>query len=111
VAKAAATKALDQMVPRRIESEQLAIQHVRNRCQRMPISGVRMCERRQHTVDGYARGDLRILVDIGLIVVADEVMTEGLPKHDPRQSCEYEIHQQYRILPADSRMKGKEYAR
>ena len=97
---------VDQMVPCRIESEQLAIQHVRNRCQRMPISRVRFSECRNDAARRYTRGDPWIVINISLVVVGDEIMTESLSKYDPGKSGEYQIYRQYRIWRTDRRMEG-----
>ena len=75
-----------EMVSGGIQPEELAIQHVRQRRQRMPVTGITLGERGAKAIGGEASGDDRIFVDVVLIVVGHELVAEGLAKNQPDQT-------------------------
>ena len=76
---------------RRIQTEELAIQHMRNRGQRMPVSSMEAKKRRDQTVARQTRRNLRVFVNIILVVVLDKGMAERLPENGPRQRGQRQI--------------------
>ncbi len=67
-------KHVSEMMPGRIESVELAIQHVRNRCQRVPVTGCRMRKGPRDPCQRQPCGDVRIRVNILRIVVRYELV-------------------------------------
>src|SRR5438093_7088278 len=63
---------------------QLAVQHMRQSCQRMPITGMPAAERVNDAGKGQPTGDERIRVNVGIIVVVDKVVANSLPENEPR---------------------------
>jgi hypothetical protein len=63
---------------------QLTIEHMCYRCQRVPVFGMdmRKCPRDIGEVD--AAGDSRVLIDVGWIIVVNEIVPERLNKDAPR---------------------------
>ena len=70
-----------QMVPRRLEVEPLAIQHVRHPRQRMPIAGIKGLERPGHAGPRQPPLDMRVARDVQLVVVKQELMGADWPIH------------------------------
>ena len=75
------------MVSAWFQAEKLAIDHVRDRGQGMPVVIIEMSERPSHSRNREALSNIRILVNVFIIVVIDEVVAERLPKHRPRDRC------------------------
>jgi len=50
----------------------------------MPVVIIEMSERPSHSRNREALSNIRILVNVFVIVVIDEVVSERLPKHRPR---------------------------
>ena len=67
-----------------IYSKQLAIEHVRNRRERMPVLGVNMGEGPLDPWPRQAAAHVRIVEHVKRIVVINELVTAGLTKHRPR---------------------------
>ena len=74
---------IDQMLRARIQAEQLTIQHVRDRGQRMPVLGVDVGEGPTNSGPTYARTHVGVVVNIQRIVVVDELVVERLPEYRP----------------------------
>lgn len=74
-----------QMMRAWIQAEQLAIEHVRDRRQRMPVLGMHMGERPPNPAPAQPRADVRVIKHVKRIVVIDELMLKRLPKNRPRQ--------------------------
>jgi hypothetical protein len=66
-----------------IEPEQLAIEHVRNTRQGMPVSGMKMGKYSNHAIECDALDDARILVNVNVVIEIDEIVPECLPKDQP----------------------------
>src|ERR1700730_7033531 len=71
------------MMPTSAQIEELTIEHVRNRRERMPVPRVRMCERPHDSFPADAVGYNRVCINVDAVVVVDEVMTERLTKNEP----------------------------
>ena len=80
----AVEKNIYQVVRARIHSEQLAVEHVRDRRQRMPVLRMDMRERPDNPAPGQARAHVRVVEHVKRIVIIDELMAERLSKHRPR---------------------------
>src|SRR5690242_7388404 len=64
----------------------LTIEHVRDPGERMPIGRVSLSERPTNPGQAYPTANLRIFVDVVVVIVIDEIVREGLPENRP---CEY----------------------
>ena len=73
---------IDQVMPARAHSEELAIQHVGKRGERNPIVGLRVREGPADSLDGQTFAHYRILVNILLVIVIDERELRRLPEDD-----------------------------
>src|SRR5438874_4440028 len=81
-----------EMMAAGIQSKQLAIEHVRNRRKRMPVSAndVRKCP--TDSVNAQTPRNLGILVDVIRIVEINERKARGLSKYKPRDRDEDETN-------------------
>ncbi len=66
-----------------VEPEQLAIEHMRNTRQGMPVSRMKMGKYTNHTIECDALDDARILININVVIEIDEIVPECLPKDQP----------------------------
>src|ERR1043166_1899818 len=73
-----------EMMPARLQPEQLTVEHVRERGQRMPVARVRVRKRPDHIAEAQSSAHDRVLVDVNVIVEVNEIMPKRLPEHDPR---------------------------
>ncbi len=64
----------------------LAIYHVGNERQRMPIVRIAIEERAAKAVPGQSAANQRIAVDVNFVVETDEIVPEGLSKNGPNQN-------------------------
>ena len=71
------------VMPTGAEPEQLAIEHMRNTRQRMPVSRMKMRKCSNHAIEREALDDARILININVVIEIDEVVPERLPKNQP----------------------------
>ena len=65
----------------RMELEELAIQHVRDRRQRVPIVRMKVRQRPDYAAEGETGSNERISDDIGRVVQCDELVPHGLSEH------------------------------
>src|ERR1041384_2800012 len=72
-----------QVVSGWVKAIKLAIQHVRERGNRVPVIGVDVRKRPDDISEAQARLNRGIGIDIILVVVIDEVMPERLAKNGP----------------------------
>ena len=63
---------------------ELAIEHMCDRRQRMPVFGMDMRKRPGDVGDADAASDPRVLIDVTRIVVVNEIVPERLNKDSPR---------------------------
>src|SRR6266542_4774395 len=73
----------DEVIPGRLQSVQLTIQHVRNDCQRVPISTNSVCECPPYVLQRKAPRYFRIIVNIEFVVVVDEIVCKRLTENQP----------------------------
>src|SRR5437868_14948191 len=67
-----------------IHAEQLAIEHVRNRRERVPVLGMNMGERPPDAPPGQSGANVRIVEHVKRIVIIDKLMAKSLAEHHPR---------------------------
>src|SRR4029077_12209418 len=67
-----------------LQPEQLAVEHVRNRRERMSVPRMRMGKRAEYAVHRESSGDDRVLINIRMIVEIDEIVPQSLTKNEPR---------------------------
>jgi len=71
-----------------VQTVKLTIQHVRQRGERMPVFGMRMRECPDKSVACQAAADLRVLVNVFVVVKINEAMPHRLTEHDPNERDE-----------------------
>ena len=102
-----------------IEPEQLAIQHVRQPGQRVPVPHVERGDATAHTRPCQAAGNVWILADVGTVVEADEIVVGDLavaqqdrghqPDTDPRRADTAASHPlRRRLLSLSGHGAGRE---
>jgi len=86
----------------RIYAEQLAIQHVRQGGDGMPVGGVKMsegpCDVGEAQPAGHATGAINVIV----IIVTDPIEVRGLSEDNPDQSGKHEDDQNFLRLQAEA---------
>ena len=73
-----------EMMSAGLEPKELAIEHVGNRRQRMPVPRVAVPERPNDSGQGEAAGYDRVFIDVDVIVEVNEFVTKRLPENEPR---------------------------
>src|SRR5690348_1462483 len=71
-----------------LHAEKLAIEHVRDRRQRMPVLGMDVGECPLDSTPSQSGANVRIVVNVERIVVVDELMMKRLSKHGPNDRDE-----------------------
>src|ERR1700719_1012804 len=66
-----------------LKAIQLAIQHMRDRGQRVPVSRMNMSECPSDPGKCQSSGDLRVLVDVVPVIVADELVVNDPVEGEP----------------------------
>src|SRR5436189_1356189 len=66
-----------------LDSVKLTIQHVRNGGKRMPVVSMHMGEGPLYPFNGETVRNPRILVNVLIVVIVDELMPKGLAEDDP----------------------------
>ena len=74
---------IDEMIAAGVKTKDLGVQHERDRSQRVPVTDQRMREGPLQSLPCQAITDRGILVNVGTVVVVDEVKAERLAKDDP----------------------------
>ena len=74
---------IDEMIAAGVKTKDLRVEHERDRSQRMPVTDQRMREGPLQSLPCEAVTDRGILVNVGTVVVVDEVKAERLTKDDP----------------------------
>ena len=69
----------------RLQTEDLAVDHVRNDCERMPITRLHINKGLRQSMQAQPSFDQRIVVDVRLVIVIDEVERQRLAEDDPDQ--------------------------
>jgi hypothetical protein len=70
----------------RMETEELAVSHMRKPCQRMPVCGVEGSEGPDESLRRQAGYDHWVRPDVSVVVEVNELMSEYLAVND--QSCQ-----------------------
>src|SRR5436309_10870754 len=89
------------MMPRRIETEDLAVEHVRHPRQRMPVRGVARDEGPEHVRGRETAPHVKVLRDVLAVVVIDEVAAEEARIGERRGGREDERDPKPRMGPED----------
>ena len=76
------------MVPACVYAVQLAIEHMCDRRQRVPVFRMDMRECPGDVAEIDAAGDRRVLIDVARIVVVNEIVPDCLTKNGPCQDEE-----------------------
>ncbi len=76
------------VMPRRIEPEQVAIEHVRDPCDRMPVAQFRAAQRPDQPVAVQPETNPRILRHVFRIVVIHELASPHAPIRPQRRCCQ-----------------------
>ena len=71
------------MMPARLHPEELAIEHVRDRRERVPVLGMDVRERPSNTVPIQSGPNMRIFKHVKRIVIIHELMADRLSEHCP----------------------------
>lgn len=66
-----------------LDSKQLAVEHVRNRRERMPIPRMRMGKRAECAGQRKSSVDDRVLININMIVEINEIVPQSLTENEP----------------------------
>src|SRR2546423_1428995 len=74
------------MMSPRLKPVELAIKHVRDGGNRVPVVGVHMGKGPANSAKAEAARDLRLIVDVNIIVVVQELVPDGLAKHNPHKN-------------------------
>jgi len=77
-----------EMVPPRAQTEELAVEHVRNPGQRMPVGGVTRSQSPAHALARQARLDVRVVEHVGRVIVVHKPIARRGPEdreHRQRQ--------------------------
>ena len=73
---------IDQMMGTGIQTEKLAINHVGNRRQWMPVLRMNVSKGPDDTAPGQSGSDIRVLENVGAVVVVNEIEAPGLDEDD-----------------------------
>ena len=87
-----------EMMAAGLESENLAVEHVRNDGERMPIIGLGIDKGLFQSVDAESLADQPISVDVSFVVEVYEVVPKRLVKDDPDQSDYRCTHREQREI-------------
>jgi hypothetical protein len=77
-------KNIGEMMPASVQPVQLAIQHVRNGRDGVPVTAYCVCEAPSDPSQRQPCGDVSIRIDVLWVVEADELMSQGLAENQPR---------------------------
>lgn len=66
-----------------LKTVDLTIEHMRNAGERMPVGSMHVSESPLDPVESETFGDPWILANILVVIVIDELMSEGLTENDP----------------------------
>ena len=76
------------MMPGGIQPVELAIEHVGDPGQRMPVVGIASGESPGHSSHRQSWRDLRVVIDIGIIVEIEKPVPEGFAKRGQNGPCQ-----------------------
>ncbi len=88
---------VDRMRPARSDTEELAIQHMREPGERMPVGLVKRRESPADTLPAQTAPDLGVVEDVARIIQADEVVLAHRPVERRHECNEGQAHPQRRI--------------
>src|SRR5213082_1175303 len=88
-----------------LKTIQLAVKHVRDRRQRMPIHRMNMGKCPGYTANGKALGYVGIFVNVTWVIIVNKVVLEQLSKDNPREHGQTNANAETR---SEERRVGKE---
>ena len=74
---------IDKMMASWIEPEKLAIQHVGNACQWVPVIGMTISKSPSYPVDRQTTGHFGIFINVPVIIVVNEIVAKRLTEDQP----------------------------
>ena len=74
-----------EMVPSRTKTEDLAIRHVGQPGQRVPIAGIPGVERPAQALEGQPALNLGVLGQVSVVIIINEIAIQDRPIHDQGQ--------------------------
>jgi hypothetical protein len=84
-----------------IQTIELAIQHVRNPGQRMPVRGIRVRKGPNHSRPREARLNMRICRDVCRVIEIDEIMMYQGPIQGCRHEGEHETNHNPKLVAGE----------
>jgi len=81
-----------QMMAAGMQSVQLAVQHVRQPRQRMPVERIILRERPDHSFERQAANDFRIFINVLLVIIVNKSVPQRLAKNHPDGGGEKKTH-------------------
>ena len=75
---------IGQMMAAGAQSVKLAVQHMGNPGQRMPVGGMDVGERPDDPLERQSPGDFRVIIHVIVVVVIDKVVPQRLPENGKR---------------------------
>ena len=79
-----------------IQPKELAIEHVRDRGEGMPVLGMNMRERPRDATPAQSRTHVRVIEHVKRIVIINELVMERLSEHRPRDRDQKEADAEQR---------------
>jgi len=86
-------KKTGQMMHAGIQSVKLAVQHVRQPCQRVPIAGISGCQCPGDALERQSVLNMAIFVDVGIVIKIHKIMISCLPINGERGYNEKKTNQ------------------
>ena len=86
----------------RVYAKQLAIEHVRQSGEWMPVGGVKMSEGPREVGEAQPAGHATGAINVIVIIVTDPTEVRGLPEDDPDQRSKREDHQNFLRLQTEA---------
>src|SRR6266516_38432 len=92
------------MMTSRLYPVELAVEHVRNRRQRMPVPRMTMGECADRSIDRETFCDQRIIINVHVVIEIDELVPDRLAEHQPgdhdkKKRNKKELAGKNRLLP------------
>src|SRR5436305_13742522 len=85
----------------RLKTIQLAVKHVRDRRQRMPIHRMNMGKCPGYTANGKALGYVGIFVNVTWVIIVNKVVLEQLSKDNPSEHSQTNAHAERQPVAID----------
>src|ERR1700730_14769065 len=80
------------MMSARIQAVNLAVQHMGNPSQGLPVGGMNMCEGPGSSFECQTPGDLSVFEHIGVVIIINELVAKRLAEDEPGNCGEENAH-------------------